>query len=728
MNCKTLSVAGAGLFLAGGVFAFGNDLAARFFKGSTETAQAGSESACTNCGPQSGKAPFFTAAAHATPQRTAPGDFDGDGRSDLLLGNGANGWVAYWKMSGPHALGYSRVISLPTMASVSPAIHYERIATEDFTGDGRADLLLTSGRDVRLWVTSGAGDFAEVSLGTTDFGEQIVGTGDVNGDGKADLILSTNIGSALGYWIVDGGTVVRRASGLPIPEGNPALVATGDFNGDHRVDLLWKLADSRSLVMSLGDGQSFTTAPVRDYAEGWEIWGAGDIDADGRSDFLLVNPASRLFAYWTMDGATPIRYSQVFRLPGGADLPSRFGPVAVGDYNGDGRLDLVHSRQRDGSLMMWLGDGTGFTEFPMQHHSPGWRVARSFRTTGAPVQPYVEHDATGDGRADLLVDYVNKSLSPPRPWMQLPNYYLTRQPPNAYSDGRDPFVHYPRPFNIAGALPLASGDFDGDGRLDLVSGRGSNEAGTRETFLDLSSRAGETPAVIPTPVSSWQILGSGDVNGDGRSDLLLGQNMPTVSVDSPEYRNPVMDGFAFWVMERGVVRRYSVGFRTDPAAPRLAAKGDFNGDGRLDLVWSSLPGAASPQLRMWLGDGNGFSVSALPAPAAGWDVIAAGDVDGDQRSDLILRSANGTAYWLMESTRIREYSPGFLLGTPQAVDDVNGDGRVDFVYLSSGAGPSASRSVIVFEGDGRGFRKSDSVGLITAGGAGTLIIPELFVR
>ncbi len=728
MKRKPLLIAVGGLVLAGGAVAFLYDGSQSLLTGTSIRPLAQTAGLiCEGCD-RTQSAKVTPSNVHVIAQQAASGDFDGDGKSDLLLGHDANDWLAYWKLNGPQAVAYSSVFQLPK-ANYST---YQRTATGDFNGDGRADLLLAPiGFGVAqtfIWLADGAGGFTAVALESLAADERIVGAGDVDGDGKADLLLSTDYGEKLGYWIMSGGTVLRKATGLAIPADRPALVATGDFNGDHRVDLLWKPASSRSLVMLVGDGQAFTTAPVRDYAVGWEVWGAGDIDADGRSDILLVNPGSRFFAYWTMDGATPARYSQVFRLPGGAELPSRFGPVAVGDYNGDGRLDLVLSRQRDRSLVMWLGDGASFTEYPTQRHAPDWLVSHSFRSIGAPVQPYVDRDIDGDGRSDLVAGRLDFSKPAPHAWSTSITYHITLPRPAEYDGDYTTLRHYPTGFTLSGEQPLATGDFDGDGRLDMVTGREDAGSGARETSVSLSSLAGDGPVAIPSPVAAWQFIGSGDVDGDGRSDLLLGQNMPIVSAGSAAYNNPSMDGFAYWIMERGNVLRYSLGFLTDPAAPRLAAKGDFNGDGKLDLVWSSLPGAAVPILRMWLGDGNGFTVFTVNAPAAGWNVIAAGDIDGDGRSDLVLRNGEGAAYWLMDSARIREYSPGFLIPGTDLVGDFNGDGRADLLYLASSGTPSVTRYATVYAGDGRGFPISWIAGPVYGSGRTVTAVPRAFVR
>jgi hypothetical protein len=634
------------------------------------------------------------ASAQQGGQPAVHADFNGDARSDLVLDHLLSRWFAYWEMSGFTPTAYSPVFAPPPS--------YRRVATTDFTGDGKADVMWhRSGLDLILWATDGTGGFVQATVPTPSPFFEVIAAEDVDGDGKGDLLISTDSGRSVAYLLMDGAVIRRRSPELASPTGYRP-VAFGDFNGDGRADIVWK--SGRTLLMWLGDGAGFTPAPIRDHAEGWDVWGAGDVDGDGKADLLLTHRAFRLLAYWIMDGAAVLRYSPAFRLPGGETPNARFGPITTGDYNGDGRLDIVHSRERDESLVMWVGDGNGFREWPMRQHALGWRVAPRYGRDGAPVRPYVAGDTNGDGRADLVINNVDRNRNPAT-WSGFSKYYLF--------DGIG--WQLDRQAGITGGQPLATGDFDADGRLDLVMDR-DDPGGTRQTLIALSSRyeSAVEHALIPTPAPTWQIIGADDVDGDGRSDILLGQGVADALVGGEQYRNPSMQGFAFWVMGEAGVARYSIGFHTDPATPRLAAKGDFNGDGRVDLVWSSLPDAADPQLRMWLGDGNGFSVLAFSAPAQGWNVVAGGDVDGDGLTDLILKNAEGMAYWLMDSARIRGYSPGFLLPDNQHVADINGDGRSDILRLETFFRSNFNVSTVILHySNGNGF-----VPVPTAGGVG----------
>lgn len=602
-----------------------------------------------------------TAGASAS---TVRGDLDGDRRSDLLLTRPGSGVLSFWSMSGPQV---TRRTSAFSFGDGTP------LAEGDFNGDGRSDVLWSEGR--ALLLSDGAGGFTIANPPSPQGGWRVFGAGDVDGDGKADMLLQYDT-SLFAYWIMDGANVVRYSPPFDRPQG-ATLVARGDFNGDRKLDLVWQTG--RALTMWLGDGNGFTSRPVRDVAEGWTVWGNGDIDGDGRDDLLLTQAARRYLAYWVMDGATPSRYSGIFRLPGEEPLGRRFGPITVGDYNGDGRLDIVHARDTGQQLVMWLGDGTGFVEYPLPAHDPDWRVERVFGRDGAPVRPYAPGDADGDGKADLLTFDTFATYDPARQ-----RYYST----------------WGGEFE-----PLATGDFDGDARRDLVLERKDQVTGMRRTFVTLSNYA-SNEVEIPTPAVGWQIIGAGDIDGDGRSDILLGESVQGLfeGVSSDAYRSPSMGGFAYWLMDHAAVTRYSIGFRTDPQAPRLAARGDFNGDAKLDLVWSSGVTAADQRLQMWLGDGAGFAVTSMQAPIADWRVFDSGDVDGDGRGDLFLKSEGGIAYWLMDATQVREYSPGLVIPVPQVIRDFTGDGRADLIELENDSCRTPA-SVFLHVSGGRTFNR-----------------------
>jgi hypothetical protein len=197
----------------------------------------------------------------------------------------------------------------------------------------------------------------------------VFGAGDVDGDGKSDLLLNFTSATQgrFGYWLMDGATV--RKTWSIATSGAYRVTATGDFDDDGHLDLVWT-SDRRDLKLWLGDGTSFgPSQTIRSYPEGWEVFGGGDVDGDGKSDLLLryLSSTSNRFGYWIMNGATVSRTwsigtSRVYRV------------AARGDFNGDGRIDIVWtSSQRD--LKLWPGTGTSFgTSQDIGTYPAGWSV------------------------------------------------------------------------------------------------------------------------------------------------------------------------------------------------------------------------------------------------------------------------------------------------------------------------------------------------------------------
>lgn len=175
------------------------------------------------------------------------------------------------------------------------------------------------------------------------------------------------------------------------------------------------------------------------------------------------------------------------------------------------------------------------------------------------------------------------------------------------------------------------------------------------------------------PGAGWRVLGSLDVDGDRRGDLLL--------------RDPATGTFQWWLVDgRQVATTHSLQV---PSRWRLAATGDLDADGHGDLVWRD-PG--EHRLVLWEGQADGtFGTGREIAgyPGGDWLLVGAVDIDGDGHDDLLWHSAatQSIAWWRMQGPdRIasgnRPLPAGFqLVGT----DDYNGDGRADLRWFDPDA-------------------------------------------
>lgn len=289
---------------------------------------------------------------------TVNSDVDGDGKSDLLWRHPDSSSFAYWLMNGP-GVGTTRTVSARAGAG------YRVVANGDFNADGRADLVWTSdARDLWLW-SSGGVQFVTEYIGTYPAGWSIVGAGDVNGDLRADLFWHHPSSGQFAYWLMNRTTVVSTRTVAARASSAYRVAAVGDFNGDRKADLMWT-SPSRDLWLWQSNGVEFSTVFVANYPLGWTPVGAGDLNVDGRADLLWRNETESTMAYWQMNGASVVRTATA-----APRASASYRIAAIGDYDGDGDSDLIWtSPSRD--LWMWSWTNTGFSASYVGTYPSGW--------------------------------------------------------------------------------------------------------------------------------------------------------------------------------------------------------------------------------------------------------------------------------------------------------------------------------------------------------------------
>ena len=184
---------------------------------------------------------------------------------------------------------------------------------------------------------------------------------------------------------------------------------------------------------------------------------------------------------------------------------------------------------------------------------------------------------------------------------------------------------------------VATGDFNGDGRDDAllrssVTGNININTSLADFSLGLVADLGGYGLDF-----AWNVVGTGDFNGDGRDDLLLRHDNGTVT---EWLGQPVGSAGSFF--SNHLAATYAL-----PAGWNVAGTGDFNGDGKDDVLLRHDNGTVTE----WLGqtEGRFFSnhVAANYSLPAGWHVVGTGDFNGDSRDDVLLRHENGTVTeWL----------------------------------------------------------------------------------
>ncbi len=302
------------------------------------------------------------------------GDFNGDGRADLVWRNGTDGTSSIWMMNGINIGAGSGTASLQINTSFILA------GSGDFDGDGKADLVWrnnTTG-DTILWVMNGT----DVVAGSGVFSNvpspwQIAGVGDFNGDGKSDLLWRNTVTGENSIWLLNG-TVVQPGSGtiVQISDTNWTVGGIGDFNHDGRSDILWRnnTTGSSSILMmngtALGGDSGATQLQI---GSGFRPAAVADLNGDGFADILWRNTTTGQNIVWLMNGTT-------IGVGSGDTLPiadTNWNVSATGDFNGDGREDLAWRNNTSGISSIWMMNGTsiGPGSGTLLDVAPPWVIA-----------------------------------------------------------------------------------------------------------------------------------------------------------------------------------------------------------------------------------------------------------------------------------------------------------------------------------------------------------------
>lgn len=560
-----------------------------------------------------------------------------------------------------------------------------------------------------------------------------VAVGDVNGDGNPEIITAPGRSAFTELHVFDGQTFKQMASFLPFKDGvwwAGAYVATGDTNGDGRAEIVEGLDSGCCTMLHVLDGKSGDDLsgffPYGGRSEVGARVASADVNGDRKAELLAVPIGSGRVSIFGPSGGTAVRTIDAFDS-------ERGGPVAIaaGNVVGDARAELIAAAPTysgaevkiidvatgdtrasfypyggvpASSVEVALGDvnGDGALDIVLSASTPGGTEVKAIDAGGAqlanfyaldpgilPGASLAVGDLDGDGRAEIVLGGGPTTDAPWPPIENGPDQRVAVYEPSGASVGG--FTSYPGLFQ--GGVRVALADLDRDHRPEIVTAPGPGTPAEIGIFSQqwVSGRDRGTRLAhflaFDASFLGGASVATGDIDGDGNPEIVVGAGMG----HSPEVK--VFDAgghelFSFRAFEAGYEGGVSV------------AAGDLDGDGRAEIVVGTLgspahirifDGAArrGPDIAPFAANGPGVEVGVADLEGTGHGVIVAGAATGADPRLAIVDPMSGS---VVRSVDLDASLPN---GIRVAGGDLNGDGRDEIVVTPGFGGDGQVR---VFDG------------------------------
>ncbi len=609
----------------------------------------------------------------------AVGQVIGDGNLDVVVGIGGSfsdsvSEVAIFQGSGNGSFNPATPLLAPTGAS--PVA----LTIADLNNDGRNDIATANSISGDVAVLINNNDRFGPNTFPTNALPGVIAAADFNGDGSLDTITGTQTtGGTANNLLISFGNGAGGINGTQSISltGAVQTIIAADLNNDSRADIIIANPNGSSSFNSvnvyLNTGNNtllFQNIPSSSSNLGFGIRNlvVGDFNNDGRRDVVAGSSTGNVIALilGTANGISSSSTS--FAVPVSTPV------VAAGNFNGDGNLDLVvagnNSSSGTGAVFTLLGNGSGTFS----------QVGESI--AAANPNSITSGDFNGDSISDVAVTNslgsFNSSNTLVLVALGIGNGRFA--PPVSYAVGID-------------ARAITAADFNGDRRLDLVvANRGSNSF---SVLLNLGNGSFASASNFLAGIFP-ESLAVGDFNNDGRSDVVTanrgGNNLSVIvnscqeAVTKTDYNGEGRSDYAVFRPSTGtwlVLTNDLSEVKTQPlgSSGDIPAPGDFDGDGKTDFA------VFRPSNGTWYIFRSSTNRLITVAFGTGGDVPVANDYDGDGRTDIaVFRPSNGVWYIRRGLTGQNQFSSSQfgISGDRPVPADYDGDGRADLAVYRGG--------------------------------------------
>ena len=664
----------------------------------------------------------------STPRSVAIGDLDGDGKPDLAVSNLGVDAVSVFRNTSSQGIintgSFAAQVNFATPASSFSTC----VAIGDLDGDGKPDLAVSNSYSIT--VASAVSIFRNTSssgsITTASFAAKVdlfattsassVAFGDLDGDGKPDLVVTPIYGAVSVCRNVSSSGVITSASfatNVDFTVGNTKLnVVIGDMDGDGRPDIVgtkYGFSTTHKCIYILRNNPSGPAITGISPASGTTVPGQtvtltgtnfnttaasnivrfgavnATVTAATATSLTVTAPAGATYAPVTalnatlaLSGSSTKPFLPTFAGKGSFTINDILPKVnfattgtqqpyyvAIGDIDGDGKPDLAVANYANGTVSVYHNTSTlgAIT-------TASFAARVDFATGTNPISVSIG-DLDGDGKPELAVtNYGSASVSVYR---------------NTATSGTITTASFATKVDYTtGSNPrsVAIVDLDADGKPDLAV---ANTSVSTVSILRNTSATGTIsflPKVDYATGANPHFVAIGDLDGDGKPDLATANNgSASVSV----LRNNSTIGT--------IALDAKVDF-TAGAGPISIAIGDLDADGKAELVVTNFTDAGVSVLKNTAVSGFITSTSLAAkvdfASGAGAWAVAIGDLDGDAKPDLAVANAGVSTVSVL-----RNISAAFSITTSSfaakvdfatttatrcvAIGDLDGDGKSDFV-------------------------------------------------